>query len=732
MSDSESIQFMEFSDMESTNSLHFSKGVPPACEKNVPLPNLNKPPLPVGSRNISSKRHSVQTELEFLEGGCGKALNVAGGACGVDSDGSESIHFQIEGAGQSTSLHSRVFAQRALPSSRERSTSDGGEESIRFTVDDSEGTAGKRGSAAQDSVRDSSIIFNVLEETCDDGTDGARNTTELRNKSLGEAGRRHSDVRPEGADSFSGRPSSLRSGAEVKPGTVGALTLNQLSKPAPTEEPSRRSPSTRTGTTSSIGGELDKTRTPKSVPPRKTRKANRSCSAGRAAATRLISSAESAGAHDMLQRPREGSVKTETPSAAAFASLSQPADLDLGLSQSEIQELFLQAQLYTEHWKLYNDLQRDEIVGLIRRIKEARGVTSFSENIEAFKGAKKAAASKVSFVDVTNGKREEKESSRARHKSDLNSGSNTGHLSACPQSTAGGVSAAACAPSHNASRKHPEPREISHSSEKLTQVHASPMGTTTTPGFSATDVGGEWKSRFEKEVRRDSVRKLADSLGIVWPPPLRDEIYFRTGKRLTPQQREEFYKALALQAKESSKLVNEFHSVCDLDGELAVSCGTRKQRVTRTTVLRKGFELMDINKEGVIQAAELPVLRKLLEAEQEQLKRRASGAPRADTILSLAETENTKLNGTVSVSGCAKRTPVRRKAGFNNELALYSLVLEVFFPLLASSGLLAFDFTTMGLLVFGPANTVPTTAYPNFSKWRTAAQHHFQQYAKCS
>lgn len=379
----------------------------------------------------------------------------------------------------------------------------------------------------------------------------------------------------------------------------------------------------------------------------------------------------------------------------------------------EMKDLILQAKLYTEHWRLFNEAQRKELARLVQQVMEARRMDSSQDNV--YTAPKRTSMLRPDLNDFSaflnaEGLKVREDDERRRKGAKFSAGGSSCVAAPRKSFPLGGVHVQR---RNAASLRKPERETQPVDSPDKSEHFLQPAAATS------------WFSRLHDAPSRDAVARLAQSLGVLWPPKSQDALFFMTGSRLTEQQRDEFYRAAALQSGASTKVHAELKGLCKEEG-LGQRKATRvRPLVTRTSILRKVFALMDVEKKGVIHATELPALRRLLEAERQQLKDDMSGEVSPVSVLARAREERRLLEGTLDT-----RRPSERAAGLpppvSTQVMLYSFLLDVIFPLLFSSGFVLFDFATLGLLVFGSIGLSENGASSKFVEWRQAAMHYFE------
>lgn len=429
---------------------------------------------------------------------------------------------------------------------------------------------------------------------------------------------------------------------------------------------------------------------------------------------------------DSPESPRPHSLNMVPKPIAHFAEGTYPPFLP-GLD-----ELIVEARLFTEHWHLFNDFQRKELARLVRKVAEARNMDKFNENSGG--GRHYSALHSACAADSK--------------RNDVGSPRVWSHLTGSPQ--ARGTSYLESAHWRGAKKANLK-RPLTVKETQVTGLAGKGERVLQKAAESGVSGVGEFPFSHDAPLR-DAVARFAHSLGVHWPPKSQEELFFMTGARLTPQQRNEFYEALELQARASNKLYDGVKETfaCGVGKNTKISkneddgdekkikeerCGQKKltrktPAPTRTSILRKAFALMDVGQKGVIHAGDLPALRRLLGTEREHLLELARGGAVVSSqvpVLSRARSERRLLTGAVD----ARRASV--DAGFDIYLAdparlvtLYGFLLDVIFPILCSSGFVLFDFATVGFLVFGSMGLSETNATPNFLKWRHAALQYFE------
>ncbi|ESL07639.1 hypothetical protein TRSC58_04668 [Trypanosoma rangeli SC58] len=201
-----------------------------------------------------------------------------------------------------------------------------------------------------------------------------------------------------------------------------------------------------------------------------------------------------------------------------------------------------------------------------------------------------------------------------------------------------------------------------------------------------------------------------------------------TGTRLTPQQRDEFYEAVELQCAVSESLHAELQRSVTAQKREPKAAHRKKLMLSRTSILRKAFALMDVDKRGLIRTTDIPAMQCLLEAERKQLEAKAGGGAATATVFARAKAEQRQLSGMIDAKRAAKNSNSASLSAAT-EVALYGLVIDVIFPLIRASNLVVFDFASLGLLVFGSLYLSEKGASASFVEWREAARRCFEALA---
>ncbi|RNF07861.1 hypothetical protein TraAM80_03119 [Trypanosoma rangeli] len=396
-----------------------------------------------------------------------------------------------------------------------------------------------------------------------------------------------------------------------------------------------------------------------------------------------------------------------------------------------LEERILQAKLYTEHWRLFNDVQREEIARLIKLIAKARQPENLLCPLDT--GAKEKQPTTVAlggFADLLRQRRTamrnpadaatRSTSHVPQPRRSLLPGSSKRALSVPPNGTVPrgpGLSRRRCDRGVSDARLL-KAAKARRSAPALQEPQPAPVQATR----------GGWFPQLHNAAARDGASKLAQTLGIIWPPCSPDALFFMTGTRLTPQQRDEFYEAVKLQCAASEGLYAELQrSVTAQPRELRAS-HRKKLMLSRTSILRKAFTLMDVDKSGLIRTTDIPAMQCLLEAERKQLEAKADGGAKTATVFARAKAEQRQLKGMIDAKRAAKNSNGASLSAAT-EVALYGLVIDVIFPLIRASNLVVCDFASLGLLVFGSLYLSEKGASASFVEWREAARRCFEALA---
>ncbi|ORC84808.1 uncharacterized protein TM35_000411780 [Trypanosoma theileri] len=426
-----------------------------------------------------------------------------------------------------------------------------------------------------------------------------------------------------------------------------------------------------------------------------------------------------------------------SPHAAGVAPVPYPSTMNGPSVPSlfSLEDGIIQAKMYTEHWRMFNDIQREEIAALVRRIIEARKADTIPEVMEGVNRRQATEASTLSgFVDIFNRKGTPQDNnnrmSSTRNDIPMPSSRDVYPHKMRPQPVLRTSSSQnLSSPTHIMREK--KKRSISLKKD----MQASRRNNVDKGVFSFGDKSSQWNT---------AAAKMAQSLSIVWPPKSKDALFFITGSRLTQQQCEEFYEAVILQASSSERVHAEVERATkevDAIEEKKKRNPMRKKPVpTRTTILRKAFNLIDVDQKGVILATDIPAMRRLLEGERQRIEEIANGGEASKTVLGRARNEQRILKGNIDARRPLER--IKEDAAFSSssssssstaaivsESLLYAFVLDVILPLLTASGFLEFDFTTLGLLVFGSVSLGGINTNPELIKWREAALKFFEALA---
>ncbi|KAH9601083.1 hypothetical protein LSM04_009632 [Trypanosoma melophagium] len=416
-----------------------------------------------------------------------------------------------------------------------------------------------------------------------------------------------------------------------------------------------------------------------------------------------------------------------SPSATGVVPMPYPSTMDAASVSSlfTLEEGILQAKMYTEHWKMFNDIQREEIASLVRRIMEARKADTLPDVLEAINRRQTTEAATLSgFDDIFNKK------GNLRGKNRMSSTRNV-----TPNRSCSGIypHKMRSTPFLRVSSLH-SPSSPSHTTREIDKHSVSLKNDVQT--FTRKTVGeGVLSFGDNSSEWHTAAAKVAQSLSIVWPPKSKDTLFFITGSRLTKQQCGEFHEAVKLQASASERVRAEVQRATkegDATEKRKQKSMKKKPVATRTTILRKAFKLIDIDQKGVILATDIPAMRQLLEAERQHIDEIANGGASSKTILKRARDEQKILKGNIDVRR-PSLTIKQDAASLSlssitaaSESLLYAFVLDVILPLLSASDFLEFDFTTLGLLVFGSVGLSGINTNPDFIKWRQAALHFFE------
>ncbi|EKF38124.1 hypothetical protein MOQ_001665 [Trypanosoma cruzi marinkellei] len=418
--------------------------------------------------------------------------------------------------------------------------------------------------------------------------------------------------------------------------------------------------------------------------------------------------------------PPRSSIELPLPYPRPQSDFMQPSNLDA------LGEWIFQAKLCTEHWRLFNDFQREEIARLIERIAKARQPDSFLQAIDTdVKERKSTEAAPGGFANLYKQRVSAKQNADVCRSKSNAVPSKIKMASKVPQrarsATSHGISTCRSPPSGRTQEHRPSVAKQPKAAE-AGQSPAAPHA----PSRRAAD--GGCFSRFQDASSSNGVAKLAQTLGVVWPPSSPDALFFVSGARLTPQQRDEFYEAAELQKAAFAKLHAELqHSSA---AQKTATKGARQKKVTpsRTSILRKAFDLMDVDKRGSIHTADLPALQHLLEAERQELELKAVDGVAASSFLTRARGERRNLKGTIDPKRPAAK-PEDDATSIAKKVMLHGLVLDVIFPLIRASNLVVIDFSSLGLLVFGSLCLSQKGASASFVKWVQAALHYFEALA---
>ncbi|RNF23416.1 hypothetical protein TcG_01408 [Trypanosoma cruzi] len=439
----------------------------------------------------------------------------------------------------------------------------------------------------------------------------------------------------------------------------------------------------------------------------------------------VIKNASTAAAKKSTEgSPPRISIEVPSPYPRPQSEVMQPSNSDT------LEEWIFQAKLCTEHWRLFNDFQREEILRLIERIAKARQPDSFLQVIDTgVKERKSTQAAPGGFANLY----------KQRVFATQNAAFCRGKSNTVPSkiklaskvpprarsATTHGISTCR-SPLSGRTQDHRPPVARPPKAAEAGQLPVAPQRPPHAP--SRRSAGGRCLSLFQDASSSDGVAKLAQTLGVVWPPWSPDALFFVSGARLTPQQRDEFYKAAELQKAAFAKLHAELqHSSAAQKRETK---GARQKKVTlsRTSILRKAFNLMDVDTRGIIHTADLPALQHLLEAERQELETKAADGVAASSFLTRARGEQRILKGTIDSKRPATK-PEDDATSIAKKIMLHGFVLEVIFPLIRASNLVVVDFASLGLLVFGSLCLSQKGASASFVKWFQAALHYFEALA---
>ncbi|RNF18542.1 uncharacterized protein Tco025E_04439 [Trypanosoma conorhini] len=456
--------------------------------------------------------------------------------------------------------------------------------------------------------------------------------------------------------------------------------------------------------------------------------------------TRRSQSANSVGRAEIKHAPTAvGKALSERSPPRVSAEVPVPypktqADATQSSAPYLLDEWILQAKLYTEHWRLFNDVQREEIARLVERIAKARQPEHRLCSLDTDAREKQPSAAALGgFADlfrqrhpitqdpaVAASAAATSTSHAAQAGRGLRPGSPRPALSLPPSGVAPrgpsapgrrrdhGVTATRLLKAAAARQSPPELQELQHAPVQAAR--------------------GGWFARLRDTAAGEGAAKLAQTLGVIWPPLSPDALFFMTGARLTPQQRDEFYEAVELQSAASGQMRTELRRAAASQKLEKKDARRKKLTPSRTSILRKAFALMDVDKRGSLCTTDLPALQHLLEAERKELEATAKGGAATATVLSRARGELRQLTGTIAANRTAANTHGESPSAAA-EAMLYGLVIDVIFPIIRAANLVVIDFASLGLLVFGSLYLSEKGASASFMEWRQAAHRYFEAFA---
>ncbi|CBH13904.1 hypothetical protein, conserved [Trypanosoma brucei gambiense DAL972] len=736
----DTIQFNVMSELESPVVGREGRNASRGESRKPSVKDLKRPPLhgaPSPTSRKSLRRSSGGSSLQFV---------VCGEAGGDDSDNTDTIQFKTEGGSRNISLKAAsptsIAGNRRNDSngrSLRRSSTESGDESVVFVIEDTQSTGGKKPLSRREASNDDTISF-VVGDSGGGDEEGADGSSMQKSLSFTVVGSGELPVAP---PVFTGKQGSsspqLMSPLEApsKPG-VGSRDMQRppkaVSRP---KEANNLKGKYRSSSRANTGdGGMTRSDSYDVVEEGGTLKicstASKHTRAGRLdiphTTTRgkdvLPPTASEAG------KLSPGETRTSTalaPSASALVPLPfpHPSQKKFSLKAADIEEMFLQAKVYTEHWRMFNDIQREEVARLAQRIVEIRDGSSNTAGKMKGKSGEEGKDKPLCFADLFRVKSFLKETDLPWNTERLGNQKKRlppGRRPAAPARLVEGG-------------KLPAGRGMSRRDDSGAnrRQRPSPQGNKGTRVPKGAKLGVPHFENVAEEMECDAVAQFAEIYGVAWPPSSKNELFFLTGVRLTQKQCEEFYDSMRLYVVASSKVNANMNLLNAHERDLSpsrLSDAKRKVRVTRTTLLRKAFTVMDVEKNGVINAALLPSIQRLLEEERRHLQSVLGGDVTPETFLSRSRGEKAKLNGNVETVVSPKVPQNSTAVNAVGTLRIYSLVLDVLLPLLCASGLLTFDFTTVGLLVFGTLSLSTAGASPSFLKWREAAQRCFESLLK--
>ncbi|CBH10732.1 hypothetical protein, conserved [Trypanosoma brucei gambiense DAL972] len=748
----ESLQFKELTDVDSPSARGEAKALSRSISNRPVTQESKRPPLHSAVPQASRRSHgqsSEGTSLHFV---------VHGDAEGDDDfDDSDSIQFHTEGASrnvsfkvQSTTSMAETKRGASAVRGQQLANMETADDSLVFFVEDTQSSIGKKINSQRENSHDDTISFVVEDPVTGggEGTSSAEKSISFVIASADEASEKSPPVPlAAGGKRISTSPSPKSPSEKVSKRAAGSGNAQRKSK--------RTSVSKKAQGPKEVGTGSARANSRGSTPQHDPNggagegatfnvyKVDGKHTLNKAGATALRPVAEGglaprttnlAGGRALNERQAADDNETLAslvPNAATLLPLPFPQTpgRKVSLKAPDVEEMVLQAKVHTEYWRMFNDVQREEVAQLTERIVRTReGGTNVWEG-KAEKEKPSQTSRPLCFSDLF--KKTRKDSNRSGNRGRTNAGG--AHTSPGAMSTGCGRLTDENKPSANhlggcydetgiGTLRIPSPNKRRWPLTRKARRPRPPK----------TEKTGN--SRFEnisKEVRDDALAKFAELSGVAWPPSSRDELLFLTGVRLTPKQREQFYESMQLYTVASWKVNMNVYAACEQ--ETAPSNARevkRKVRVTRTTLLRKAFAVMDIEKTGVISVALLPSVRQLLEEERRNLQDALSGRKTQEAFLTRSRNEKAKLSGRVNTTVSQKKTEGDDDVKAVSALRIYRLVLDVLLPLLGASGLLTFDFTTVGLLVFGTLGLSTAGASPSFLKWREATLRCFDSLLK--
>nr|CCC90257.1 unnamed protein product [Trypanosoma congolense IL3000] len=702
MSDTESIVFNVLTDVENpsvkegASTRELEKKVRPPSEA-FKKPPLHSMPTPASRRN--NGRSSAASSVQFF---------VRTDAGEDDSDNTESLQFQ-------TAEPSRAASLRALDvpsgtegrpsglalSSLRQANSETGDESIAFVLEEPQAKSGRGSRSCRGSTQSDSISFALATESAvDDGTTTGEKSLSFVLCSGEDASEKTAHATRDRKVSGKNSPKSPAR-ASSKGVAERGITSTKAKSPVPT-------PTAAASKQVKQAKESELRDGSSGVPVKGPEKLSSQADA--------FTVYKVDGKHTLNERESGKPTEVAERAVTDFVANSpervplpfpHPIDSKLLRDASGIEQMVVEAQRYTEHWRRFNEIQRQELERLGSRITEVQeenfvGSKSVKRGRKGKKGKKNAPTCLADLFKIKQSCL--RESDLPWHKAL----SNANAWSTQKQQRSGSGS-----PGVSRSKSPPKSR-----GKRVTIAEGTKRAQT-----HLTNVG--------KEVQREAESRFAELYGVAWPPPSDNNLFFLNGIRLTPKQRDEFYSAMDLYVMATTKVSMNICADCEGEGFVGREIDAKKKvRVTRTTLLRKAFTVMDVGRHGIISAVTLPSLQRLLSEERKMLQSTLSGNGVEECFITRSRGELEKFNGKVDPLRAVGGGQKDKIVSAIEKLRIYSLVLDVLFPLIGASGMLTLDFTSLGLLVFGTMSLPTEGASESFLKWREAAQRSFESLLK--